>query len=258
MFNLIFAAGPPKITLKTWRLSSRRWYNFRMTDYPDFTGPLDENRWAVLDEFLGKLPEKVRMVVWASELNSCTEGNAVDLGRSLSQRFDAVEFQHRPRKPDYPYYPLIGVMGVDERGKQIDYGIRFMGLPAWAQINSLIGAMQAVSFRGMTTEAATRIQLARLKEDVLIELFTTPEDESSIDLATLAANLAVLSPHVKAYVVMINDFPALIPQYSIYQVPHTIVNHRHHLTGVMGEDKFLKFIGRMLKKERERRENQTE
>lgn len=218
---------------------------------PDFSGPMNEDRWGILDEFLTELPKKVRLIVWASELNSCTEGNAVDLGRALSDRFETIEFQHRPRRPDYPYYPVIGVMGIDERGKHVDYNIRFMGLPAWTQINSLIGAIQAVSFQGQTLEATTRIQLARLKDDVLIELFTTPEDEAGVTMATLAANLAVLTPHVRAYTIMINDFPDLAPQYSVYQVPHTIVNHNHHLTGVMDEGKFLKFIAKAVNKSKE-------
>ena len=218
----------------------------------DFSGPMNEDSWAILEGFLGKLPEKVRLVVWASELNSCSEGSAVELGQTLSERFDSVEFSHRPRQPDYPYYPVTAVMGLDENGKNIDYGIRFMGLPAWYQINSLVGAIQAVSFRGMTLEASTRIQISRLSHPVLLEIFTTPEDEAGVLMATLAANLAVVNPHVRAHIAMINDFPQLAPQYSVYSVPHTIINQRHHITGIMDEGKLLKYIARILKREREK------
>ncbi len=210
----------------------------------DFQGTTTDEKWAVIDQYLSNLPRRVRLVVWASEMNSCTEGNAVDLVRALADRYDILEFRNRPRKPNYSYYPVLGVMGVDDHGREIDYGIRFLGLPAWYHINSLIGAIQAVSFRASTTEAKTRIILSRLpaEPEIHLQLFTTPEDESGVPMATLAANMAVATPQLRCWIIMLNDFPSMAHRHSIYDVPHTIINNHIHLQGYFAEDALLKQI----------------
>ncbi|MFK7801259.1 MAG: thioredoxin family protein [Anaerolineae bacterium] len=213
----------------------------------DYSGPFTEETFEELGTFFTNLPEKVRLVVHASVQNSCTEENTVDLCQVLADRFEMIECRNRPRVADFPWHPIIAVNGVDEKGKDIDYRIRFFGHPAWYQINSLIGAIQAVSLRGMTLDAKTRIQLSRLKKEVRIETFTTPENESGVPMATLACNLAVLNPNIRTFVCMINDFPDLVPQYSIYSVPHTIINQKHHLQGVYSEEKLLKAMARAVK-----------
>lgn len=216
----------------------------------DFQGPMTDEKWAVIDQYLTNLPRPVRLVVWASERNSCTEGDAVYLAQTLAERYDHIlQFRNRPRRANYSYYPVLGVMGLDENGKEIDYGIRFVGLPAWYHINSLIGAIQAVSFRASTTEAKTRIILSRLPadEELRLQLFTVPEDEAGVPMATLMANMAVASPQIRCWIVMLNDFPDMGHRYSIYSVPHTIVNERSHLQGVFDEEQLIKQIVKVVK-----------
>lgn len=215
----------------------------------DFQGPFTAETWAILDSYLGHLPERVRLVVWASEKNSCTEENGVDLAHTLAERFpQTLEFKHRPRLPNYDFYPVTAVMGLDLQGKEVDYGIRFIGLPAWHHINTLIGAIQAVAFRASTLEAKTRIQLNRLMGDktAAVQLFTTPEDEEGVLMGTLLANLAVFSPAIRLWVVMQNDFPELAHKYSIYTLPHTIINERHHLQGVYDETQIVAQLVRII------------
>ncbi len=210
----------------------------------DFQSPLTDEKWAVLDQYLTHLPRPVRLVVWASERNSCTEGNAVDLARTLADRYPMLEFRNRARLANYSFYPVLGVMGLDEQGKEVDYGIRFIGLPAWYHLNSLIGAIQAVAFRASTTEAKTRIILSRLPADreIRLQLFTTPEDEAGVPMATLAANMAVATPQLRCWIVMLNDFPTMAHRHSIYAVPHTIVNETRHLQGFYDEEQLLRQV----------------
>lgn len=216
------------------------------SEIQDFRGPFTEETFEILGGFLDNLPKKVRLVVHASVQNSCTEENTVELCEVLAERFGPIEFKNKPRIAEFPWHPIIAVNGIDEKGKDIDYNIRFFGHPAWYQINSLIGAIQAVAFNGMTLDAKTRIQLSRLTKDVALETFTAPEDEAGVVMSTLICNLAVVAPSISAYVCMINDFPALVPQYSIYSIPHTIINKNHHLEGVYKESKFLKAISKSL------------
>lgn len=218
-----------------------------VNEIQDFSGPFNNEMLETLGTFLTNLPEKVRLVVHASVQNSCTEENTADLCQMLAENFEMLEYRNRPRIADFPHHPIIAVNGVDEKGKDIDFRIRFFGHPAWYQINSLIGAIQAVSFRGSTLDAKTRIHLSRLSKEVSIETFTTPENNGGVPMATLACNFAAVSPHIRTSVCMINDFPDLVPEYSIYSVPHTIINQKHHLEGLYSEGKFLKLIAKTIK-----------
>ncbi len=215
---------------------------------PQENGLLPADSLAPLEPFLGHLTEPVRLVAWASEGEGALDGHAINLCRVLANQFPILEFDHRPRQGSHPYHPIIGVMGLDETGEEIDYRIRFIGLPSNVQINGLVGAIQAVSFRAQTLEALTRIQLSRLQDEVILELFTTPDDEPGVLMATLIANLAVANEHIRANVVLVNYFPDLIPKYSIYHFPHTVINNRHHLEGSFDEEGLLKRIARVVRK----------
>lgn len=213
-----------------------------------FQGPFTEESWDILAGYLEHLPKRVRIVVWGSEKNSCTEENAVDLGYALAERFPkTIEFKHRPRKPNYDFYPVIGVMGVDEHNKDIDYGIRFVGVPAWFHINTLVGAIQAVAFHGSTLSVKSRIQLSRLPagEEINIQMFTIPEDEGGVVMGTLVANVAVLCPHIKVWIGMINDFPQLATRFSIENLPHTVLNRYYHLQGVYDEEQMVQHLAKV-------------
>ena len=202
--------------------------------------------WQQLIPFLEQLPEAVKLVVWGDPDGGRFEQEALQLGRALAERFDILHFEQRPRQPTYPYYPIFGVMGVG--AEEIDYRVRLIGLPAGYQINSLVGAIQAVSFRASNLEPRTRIQLSRLPAaaQIDLELFTAAEDESGPLVASLAAGLAVASPKVRTFIVMVDVFPQALVRYSIRQLPHTVINGRVHIAGVVDEPTMLQHIARSL------------
>lgn len=213
--------------------------------------PFDEQLLEQLDVFLARLPRPVRLVVWADAQGNADEQEALRLGQLLAGHFDTLDFDHRPRRESYPYYPVVGVMGLDEEsGEEVDYRVRFVGLPAGYQINSLVGAIQAVSFRASNIEVRTRIALSRLTQDVNLELFTSAENESGAIPATLISGLAVASPHVNAFIIRADSFPAATLRYSIPSLPHMVINRRYHIEGIMDEDELLAHMAKALKRQR--------
>ena len=207
----------------------------------------DAATWETLDGFLGHLPRPVKLVVWGDQDGGRFEEEAIRLARALAERFSSVSFERRPRQPDYPYYPVVGIMGVDG-AETLDYHVRFIGLPAGYQINALVGAIQAVSFRASNLEARTRIHLNRLPADaqVDLEVFTTAENEAGPLVATLAAGLAIASSQVRAFVIMVDIFPQAAVRYSVRNVPHTVINGRVHVEGMVDEAGMLRQIARSL------------
>lgn len=201
----------------------------------------DEETWASLPNYLSNLPEAVRLHVWGDEKASQSEREVVELARTLSKRFENIDFKLLPRRINYHYYPVIGIMRLEGVGA-IDLGVRFIGLPAGYQMTSLISAIQSVAFRGMTSEAMTRIELKKLKKEVSLELITSADDEAGTVMAHRVCNLAVVSPWIRTYVIMGDAFPEVVIRYSINHVPHLVINERVHLEGIVDEKVILEHI----------------
>ncbi len=208
----------------------------------------DHATWGTLDGFLRHLPRTVRLVVWGEEERSIEEREAIRLGEKLAERYDIIRFERRERLPSYSYYPVLAVMLEGEEGGVTDDGIRFIGLPAGYQINSLVGAIQAVSFRASTLEARTRIQLSRMPAGAHIDLevFSSAGDEEGPLVATLAASLAVASPGVRAFIIAADVFPEAAVRYSVRRLPHTVVDGRIHFQGVTDEEGMVRHIARAV------------
>ncbi|HEX6384293.1 MAG TPA: thioredoxin family protein [Anaerolineae bacterium] len=202
--------------------------------------------WAELPDFFEKLPEPVHLIVWGDEAASRGEREAARLCQALAGRFDSIDFEVLPRRANYPYYPVIGIMG-GRQGEWQDFGLRIIGLPSGYQATSLVAAVQAVSFRGMTLEAITRIELSKLAVDVDIEVMTTAENEGGPIMAQTVFGLAAASAHVRAFLIMADVFPEAVTRYSINVVPHTVINGRVHIEGVVDEETLLQHMARAIK-----------
>lgn len=205
--------------------------------------------WSQLVGFLEELPRPVKVVVWAAEDGGRFEREAIHLGQGLARRFDVIRFERRERVPDHYHYPVIGLFGLDQE-EEVDFGLRLIGLPAGYQINSLVGAVQAVAFRASNLEGRTRIQLSRLPADTRIDLevFTSAENEAGTLVATLAAGLAVASNQVRTFIIMADVFPNVAMRYSVRNLPHTVINGRVHLEGTVDEEGMLKQIARAVRR----------
>jgi len=211
----------------------------------------DEDTLAQLPSFFEELPEPVQIHVWGDPENFPIEQEAVRLIEMLNERFENIHYKLFPRRENYPYYPVIGVMGIeydeeDETEETVDFGVRLIGLPSGYQMTSLVAAIQCVSFRGMTSEALTRIKLHQLKSDVTLEMITTSEDEAGAAVAQQIFNMAVASPRIRSFCVIGDAFPEAFVRYSINELPHLIINGRTHIEGVVDEEMILRHIGRTI------------
>ncbi|MCA9997599.1 MAG: hypothetical protein KDE56_17690, partial [Anaerolineales bacterium] len=174
------------------------------------------------------------------------EQEAARLGQFFADQFpEKISFRLFPRRINYPFYPVLGVMGVDGEAL-IDHGVRIIGLPIGYQMTSLIAALQVVSFRGQTLEPVTRIKLARLKTAVNIQILTTADNETGALVAKHAFGLAVASPHIRAYLIMADAFPEAAIRYSASTAPHIVINERVHISGVIDEAELLHQISLAL------------
>lgn len=216
----------------------------------DPSNPFDADTWALLPSLLDHLPNPIRLHMWGDPAITLAEREGQRVGTILAQHFDQIEFAVYPRRINYSFYPVFGVLGAaqeGEGGEFVDYGLRIIGLPAGFQMTSLISALQAVSFQGVTIEPKTRVQLMGLKEDVTLEILTSAEDEGGTLLAKTSFGLAVASPYIRSYLIMADLFPETAMRYSARYLPHIVVNGRYHIDDIVEEEDLLKHIAKALK-----------
>ncbi|KAA3664664.1 MAG: hypothetical protein DWQ04_04570 [Chloroflexi bacterium] len=209
--------------------------------------PFDNETWEQLPAFFDSLPEPVLLIVWGDAAISQNDKDAATLCQTLAERFEGISFQMLPRRVNFHYYPVIGIMADNgPETEWTDFGVRVIGIPTGFQMTSFITAVQSVSFRGMTLEAKSRIQLSRLQEDVRLELLTSAKDENGPIMAQMAFNMAVVNPHVRSFLIMSDQFPEAVLRYSVNYVPHLVINGRVHIEGVVGEDVLLKHMAHAI------------
>ncbi len=205
----------------------------------------DKTTWDQLPDFLDQLPEPVQLNIWCDPEASPAEAEGVKLAQTLNEQFQNIDFIQLPRRINFHYYPVFGVMGVGEE-EAIDFGVRIIGLPTGYQMTSLIAGIQCVSFRGMTSEARSRITLQKLKQDVSVEVISSAEDEGGAIMAQTAFNMAVASPKLRSYLIMGDQFSDALLRYSVSYLPHTVIDGRVHIDGVVDEKELLEQIAKAI------------
>ncbi|MCB8979037.1 MAG: hypothetical protein H6657_16610 [Ardenticatenaceae bacterium] len=212
----------------------------------DISHPFDAETWAQLPTLLENLPEPVHIILWGDPAASEAEKETAVLLQSLTDRFSQLTYQILPRRINYDFYPVLGVMG-GSADEWHDFGVRLIGLPNGYAMTSFITAVQAVSFRGMTLEAMTRIKLKQLSQPVNIELFSAADNEAGALMAQPLFNMAVVNEHIRTFFVMTDQFPTAVDRYSLHYLPHMVINNRVHMEGVVDENEILKQIATAVK-----------
>lgn len=213
--------------------------------------PFDEETWRQMPDFLGNLPEPVCLHIWGDESMSAAEHEAVRLAGMLAEQFpDKLSLRLFPRRINYPYYPVIGVMaGTAE--DSMDLGLRIIGLPIGFQMTSLVAAIQAVAFRGQTLEPLTRLKLHKMMgvspEEVAIEVLTSAEDEAGTMAAKAAFGAAASTERIRAFLIVTDFFPEAAHRYSAEYLPHVTINTRVHFNGALDEEELVRQIGVAIK-----------
>jgi hypothetical protein len=203
----------------------------------------DEETWSALPAFIEQLPQAVLLRLWGDEMASEAERATAVLLRTLVEKFANIQFEILPPRVNYPFYPVIGVLTADQQ----DPGVRIIGHPAAIQLTTLIAAIQAVAFGGQTLEPATRIKLRNLSHAVKIEILTAADDELGAVAAKHAFGLAVASPHIRAFVIMTDQFPEALTRYSVNYLPHVVINGRVHIDGMIEEELLLRQVAIAVK-----------
>ncbi len=194
---------------------------------------LDDNIKNQVREAFGELPNPVLILLWSSSDKDrcmyCSEtqqlleevsglSNQLDL-----QVYDIEKDADLARQYKVDATPAFVLAGRD--GDQIiDYGIRYMGLPAEHEFASLINDLILVARRDSNLRPETRQFLKELTQPVHLQVFVTPTCPYCPRSVVLAHQFALESPLVEAEMVEAMEFPNLADQFSVSGVPQTTIN----------------------------------
>ncbi len=126
------------------------------------------------------------------------------------------------------------IPGIVLRGRD-SVALKFYGLPGGTEFPSFLETIVDVS-RGETLfSQESKRSLRKLKEDVVVRVFVTPTCPYCPAMARAAYQLALASPHVKAEVIEVNEFPDLAQRYGVRAVPLTLIDDLVVIRGAVTE-----------------------
>jgi len=132
-------------------------------------------------------------------------------------------------------------------GKLIDYGVRYLGIPAGHEFTSLINGIVMVSKQDSGLSPAIRERLSKLERPVNLKVFVTPTCPYCPRAVILAHQIAIESPWVSGEMVEAMEFPELSNQFSVSGVPHTVINlGAGEVVGAVPEDHLMSEIEKSM------------
>jgi len=201
----------------------------------------DKDRQFLQNHFQQTLVNPVKLVFFTQEIacQFCREtGQILEEVAELSDKITVETYNFVTDKEVADRYGVDKIPATIVMG-DVDYGIRFYGIPSGYEFTSLIEDVIDVS-RGKTELLPeTADALAQIEEPVHIQVFVTPTCPYCPSAVRMAHSLAIASENVRADMVEAIEFPHLANKYSVYGVPRTVINEETHLEGAAPEPLFL-------------------
>jgi len=185
---------------------------------------------------LGGLDRPVRLVLFTQSTAACaTCREQRQLLEELAGLSDKLTLEVKDLVADAPEARRLGVVRVPTTAviAERDFGVRFVGVTAGYEFESLLEAITAVS-KGESGLGPELEQLASMiTEPTHIEVMVTLTCPYCPKMVRLAHQLAIANEHVRTDMVESSEFPELVERYEVSGVPRTIVNERPAFEGAL-------------------------
>lgn len=186
----------------------------------------------------------VKLYVDTLECDTCKETN--QLLEEMSTVNDKIKYELIDTKGDKSVGAIHGVsmyptiVMLDENNE--DKGIRFYGIPAGHEINSLLAALIDVSGKELDLDADTIERIKAIDHETDIKVFVTLQCPHCPGAVTKAHRIALLNPYVKASMVEAQTFGELSMKHNVSSVPKIVVNETFDFVGNQPIEVFLDTI----------------
>ena len=211
----------------------------------------DEDAKVIREELLRmKDPIKILFFTQEFECMYCREAKELltdfaGLSDKLTlEVYDFVKDKEVADKYGIDKIPAIVVLGPED----VDYGIRFFGIPSGYEFTTLLEAVVWASRKDSGLDPGSRTLLKEVDVPLHIMVFVTLTCPYCPQAAQLAYKAAIEKPNITASVIEASEFPALAQKYAVFGVPKTVVSDVVEFVGAVGEDTFIHHLQEAAKK----------
>jgi len=208
----------------------------------------DEIRTNLIEVF-GKMKEEVTIAVFTKEDGCETCKDTLDFMKEIEEVGEKIKLEEYDMEKDskkaeeFNVEMTPSIVLLDSEGK--DNGIKFYGIPAGHEINSLITGIIEVSGSGEEMPDALRKRIEGIKNPVDIKVFVTLGCPHCPGAVAKAHKLALENENIKAEMIEAQTFSELSDKYNVSGVPKIVINEEHDLVGNQPMEKFLETIENM-------------
>lgn len=215
--------------------------------------------------FAESLTRDVRLLVFSEEASQlvipgrqpclyCKETERlVEEVAGLSERLSVEVFRRATHPDQFRQYgvdrvPAVApvVAGGEGGAGEIDYGVRFFGIPIGLEFRTFVDVIGDVSQGETDLARETREFLAGLAEPVHLQVFVTLTCPYCPRAVRLAHQFAIAGESVRAEMVDAQEFLDLAERYQVMGVPKTVINGSLAVEGAVPEAVLLEAIRQAL------------
>ncbi len=190
-----------------------------------------------ISEIFAHITEPVRIEAY----DESEDTDMVNFIKELSSISDQIVFEYyEPDSERARELEIVRIPGLNlTRADKQDLGVRFSGIPAGHEINSLIAALLELGNAGpqIPEELVTRI--AAIPGPLDIKVFVTLQCPHCPGAVLKAHKLAMLNPNITAEMVEAQAFPELSTEYDVSAVPKIVFSNGAELLGDLPFENFL-------------------
>ncbi|MEO0185886.1 MAG: thioredoxin family protein [candidate division WOR-3 bacterium] len=212
---------------------------------------LDDNVKNEIKKVFEGLKEPVKLIVFTQEspivmptleCENCKDNRMLmeELG-GLSDKLKIEVYDFLKDKDKVEKYKIDKIPANVIEG-DIDYGIRFFGMPAGYEFSTLIETIKFVSSRDTGLNAEVKEKLKTLTKPIHIRVFVTLTCPYCPQAAVTAFKFAMENQLITAETINAQEFPHLSQRYNVFAVPKTVVNENIQFEGALPETLFAEKV----------------
>ena len=202
---------------------------------------IDEKTAQQAKELLGDLKDTVKIVAFTDNTDCTYCPQTMELVKDIAQLSDKIEHEihdFKENKDIAEKYNIDKVPAIVILNGDVDYGIRFFGIPSGYEFVSLLDAIKVVSTgeHGLTEQTVKKI--TSIEKPVHIQVFITPTCPYCPRAVMLAHKFAYVSDKIRGDMVEAIEFPELADKYNVMGVPRSVFNDNDFIEGAVPEKVF--------------------
>jgi alkyl hydroperoxide reductase subunit F len=196
---------------------------------------VDEKTKKELRRVLEKLPGRIELVYFTQE-NACPACRQQQrILEAIAESTDKVVLEINDFVKDGQKATQYGIDKIPATivvGKK-DYGIRYYGLTAGYEFQSLIETVLLVAAENTGLAPEVEDMVKAIDQPVHIEVMTTLTCPYCPRAVHAAQQLAMINENITADMVESTEFPQLALRYDVTSTPKTVINETHSFVGAM-------------------------